>query len=444
MRIGIVPRLNPADGGVYQYSLTMLQALDDSNGASDGASDDALVIFTRDSGHPLLGQLKRPVWSVQSLPAEPQPARASGLNVMRRLVGEGPHREAWRWIRRRLTTVRTKDPDAVVFRPDLNRFFRGCGLGLMVHPVPGPLAFEAGIPYVMAIHDLEHRVHPEFPEVSRNGEWEFREYYFRNGSRYATLLLADSELGKEQILTFYGPYGVTEDRVKVLPFLPASYLACDVAAEERQRVRTTYRLPERYLFYPAQFWAHKNHAGLVRALGLLKQERRRAIDMVFAGSHSGELRTRVFQEVNALAHRLGVAAHVHYLGYIPDSDMSALYAGAVALVMPTFFGPTNIPVMEAWAFGCPVLTSDIPGVREHVNDAALLADPRSVEALADGIDRIWTDEALRTRFADRGRRRLSAYTPEDYRRRLMAILDEAKDRVQCETPRMALRACDPA
>ena len=93
----------------------------------------------------------------------------------------------------------------------------------------------------MAIHDLQHRLQPEFPEVSANGEWESREYYLRNGARYATLLLADSEVGKEDILNFYGPYGVTADQVKVLPYLPASCLAVDVSESEQQRVQMTYQ-----------------------------------------------------------------------------------------------------------------------------------------------------------------------------------------------------------
>ena len=436
MRIGVVARLNPSDGGVYQYSLTMLQAL----GGSDHAPNDSFVLFAGDSDHALLANLKPPVWSIRSLPPDRQAEPPRALTALRRLVGEGPHRQAWRWLRHRVATVPRKDPDTVVFRPDAHRWFRDCGTDLMLYPVPGPLAFEAGISYVMAIHDLEHRVHPEFPEVASNGEWEFREYYFRNGSRYATLLIADSEVGKQHILEFYGPYGVTEDRVKILPFLPACYLAHDVPAEERHRVRTTYRLPARYLFYPAQFWAHKNHAGLVRALGFLKHERRLTIDLVLAGSHSGDLRKRVFRDVTSLSHRLGVAPHVHYLGYVPDADMSAIYAEATALVMPTFFGPTNIPVTEAWAFGCPVVTSDIPGVREHVGDAAILADPGSLEELAEGIHRIWTDASARARLVERGRQRLSAYTPDDYRRRLMAILDEAKERVRSETPRIAIPA----
>ena len=87
-----------------------------------------------------------------------------------------------------------------------------------------------------------------------------------------------------------------------------------------------------------------------------------------------------------------------------------LYAGAVGLVMPTFFGPTNIPMLEAWAFGCPVLTSDIRGIREQVGNAAILVNPRSEEAIADGIYHLWTDENLRRILADRGRRRLASYT----------------------------------
>ena len=85
---------------------------------------------------------------------------------------------------------------------------------------------------------------------------------------------------------------------------------------------------------------------------------------------------------------MGLEGELRYLGYVPDEDMSGLYAGAVALVMPTFFGPTNIPVVEAWTFGCPVLTSDIRRIREQAGNAAVLVDPRSVEAIADQGDRI--------------------------------------------------------
>ncbi len=437
MRIGVVPVVKT--GGVYQYSMTMLRALEEL--AAEG-SDDEFLAFVEEMHHPYAAGLRTRGWATRSIDPPLPSRRVWKRRILSRAgqtMGEGRLRDGWRWVRRRVgrapgqNKANLPDPDAVRYRPEVSRWFHQCGVELMLYPSPRALAFEARIPYVMAIHDLQHRLQPEFPEVSANGEWEWREYLFRNGARFATLLLVDSEVGKEDVLDFYGVHGVEPDRVKVLPFLPASYLAVEVSEGERLRLRTTYRLPERYVFYPAQFWPHKNHASIVRALGLLKQEHRLRIPVAFCGSYAGEIRYRTFRDIMALARQLGIEDQLHYLGYVPDEDMSGLYAGADALVMPTFFGPTNIPVLEAWALGCPAITSDIRGIREHAGDAAILIDPHSAEAIANGIYRLWTDAKLRGTLAERGKQRLAAYTPEHYSRCLAAILDEAKDRVRSES-----------
>jgi len=129
--------------------------------------------------------------------------------------------------------------------------------------------------------------------------------------------------------------------------------------------------------------------------------------------------------VMKLVHDLKVDGQAHYLGYVPDEDMASLYAEATGLVMPTFFGPTNIPILEAWAFGCPVITSDIRGVQEQVGDAGLLVDIRSVEAIAAGMLRVWRDDLLREELAKRGRRRLESYSPEEFQRRLSDVVQTA-------------------
>src|SRR5262249_16339764 len=179
------------------------------------------------------------------------------------------------------------------------------------------------------------------------------------------------------------------------------------------------------LFYPAQIWPHKNHARLVRALGLLKQ-RGIEVPLVCCGSAPDEVRQRALADVKELARQQGLEGLVRLLGYIPDEDMSGLFAGAEALVVPTFFGPTNIPPLEAWSLGCPVITSDIRGIREQMGDAAILVDPRSEQAMAAGIERLWTDPALRETLIVRGRERLASYTSVEYTQRLKAILEEAK------------------
>lgn len=152
--------------------------------------------------------------------------------------------------------------------------------------------------------------------------------------------------------------------------------------------------------------------------------------VVFAGSWQGQLRTHTFREVMKLAVSLGVADRLSVLGFVPDALMGGLYLGAQALVMPTLLGPTNIPILEAWLLGCPVVTSDIRGVREHAGDAALLVNPHSPEELAEAMWQVWRADSLRLRLADAGRRRLASCTEQDFGERLAAILEEGYARAE--------------
>ena len=434
MRIGILPSSTRLDGGTYQYGLTMMNSLRQMN------MDDDFVVFHRPITDLPLDHLAGQRWETILLGVEQgcTSFRSSGLNVLRRIAGEGVMRKLWRKVRHRFfppppnesPRYLSGDFDTITYRWNWKRWLERQGIELMIYLDISTLSFETGIPYIMTVYDLQHRLQPEFPEVSAEGEWERREYFFRNGTRYATLILVDSEVGKEDVLEFYGPYGVTPDKVKVLPSLPANYHCNDIPEEEEQRIRKAYSLPDRYLFYPAQFWPHKNHFRIVQALGMLREDHHFEIHLVLVGSYTGKIRERTFREVMSLASKLGIEQQIHYLGYVPDQDMPALYSGAVALVMPTFFGPTNIPILEAWSFGCPALTSDIRGIREQVGDAGFLVNPRSVEAIADGIQQLWNDYGLCKDLANRGRQRLLTYTPEDCRRRLTKILEEAKERVR--------------
>ena len=438
MRIGVVPSLGRIGGGVFQYSQAILQTLE---AWSRAGCDHRFVAFesrpwgkTHRINSPELKSLSRKHWQIR--PLEP----GNPLDPLRELVGEGSPRRLWRRFRRGNLPVSphlddlpnphvVTNFDTVQFQPDQQKWFRRQGLELMLYSSPSPQGFECGIPFIMPIHDIQHRLQPEFPEVSANGEWESREYVFRNDCRYATLLLADSEVGKEDILNCYGEFGVTEDRVKVLPYLPA-YFDSGVSQQQRQEIRQRYQLPDRFLFYPAQFWPHKNHGRIIEALGLIKQRDNLEIPIVLGGSHSGTLREQTFQAAMQVAQESKIEHLVHYLGYIPDADMPTFYTEAAALVMPTFFGPTNIPILEAWAHGCPVLTSDIRGCRDQAGDAAVLVDPRSAESIAAGIRRLWLDTDFAQTLANRGHARLATYTAQDFQQRLTAIVEEAVERVQ--------------
>lgn len=422
MHIAVVPHSAPSKGGAYQYSLAVLNAL--ASFPSEVTDKFSLVVrseveiknFGPYASH----------WRPVRLPLF---TRDRLMDMIEASVGEGWLRDTVKWSLHRLSPARLTDPGRIWGNGAVRRLLTCHNIDWTLYTTPNAQSFEIGLPYVMPVFDLQHRLQPEFPEVSADGEWERREYLYRNGTRQATLILADSEVGKEHILNFYGGYGVTEDRVKVLPYVPPPYLVSDVSQQERTRIRNNYRLPERYLFYPAQLWPHKNHLRLVRAIGRIKEDQGVEVHVVLCGAHTGAIRGQVMKDIMREVNRLGITNRIHYLGYVCNDAMSALYAEAVGLVMPTFFGPTNIPISEAWLLGCPVLTSDIQGVREQVGDAGLLVDPRSVEAIADGISRLWEDSTLRADLAKRGKERLSAYTEQSFCVKLAEIIAETNEMI---------------
>jgi len=293
----------------------------------------------------------------------------------------------------------------------VGRAVRRHGIDLMLFPNPAAEALTCGAPYVMTIHDIQYRLHPEFPEVSADGEGERREAVYGSTAPKAAAVLTDSATSRDDVVRFYG---ADPARVHPLPTVPPSSLARSVGEEEKARVRARYRLPDEYVFYPAQFWPHKNHLRLIEAVA-----RHPGLSLVLGGSEQVPFSTA--KDARRRAEEL-LPGRSWFLGYIPAEDMAPLYASSSMLVMPTFFGPTNIPIMEAFALGVPVVTSEMPGVREQTGDAALLADPTRVDRIAEAIGTLRSQPDLRRTLVERGRQRSLEWTSEKFGRRLVQIL----------------------
>ena len=150
------------------------------------------------------------------------------------------------------------------------------------------------------------------------------------------------------------------------------------------------------------------------------------ISLVLAGS-----KRREYESCRRAAVQLGVADRVHFLGYVCDEDVHELYRRARALVMPTFFGPTNIPPLEAFAAGCPVAVSKVYGMPAQVGDAALLFDPESVASIAEAIRRLWTDDGLCAMLKSKGMERHKARGEREFNGRFAEIIRTILLRSRC-------------
>ena len=113
------------------------------------------------------------------------------------------------------------------------------------------------------------------------------------------------------------------------------------------------------------------------------------------------------------------------LGYVPDHDLPSLYAGAEALLFPSLYEGFGIPVLEAFACGTPVITSNLSALPEVAGDAAVMVDPRDEQQIADALAEVLGDEDLREELSERGRRRLTKFDWRETARRSLAAYEQA-------------------
>ena len=279
----------------------------------------------------------------------------------------------------------------------------------------GAEAVQVDLPYVAIVWDLQHRLQPWFPEVSAGGTWRQRESFYSPFLRRAAIIIAGTEAGRQEIERFYQ---VTSDRIKILPH-PTPTFALNAERSDIAATLKKYELKSNYVFYPAQFWSHKNHVNLLLAVAALKQEHQIELPVVFVGSDKGNA-----DYIRNFAAQLKPSIEVAFLGFVPLEDLIALYRGAVALAYVTFFGPENLPPLEAFALGCPVVASDVAGAREQLGDAALLVNPRDPSKIATALKAIYDDKNLRQTLIEKGRARAERWTAKDFVLGVLSTLDD--------------------
>lgn len=264
------------------------------------------------------------------------------------------------------------------------------------------------IKVITPVHDLMHRYEPDFPEVKC--QYEMRENILKCQAKYADYILTDSKLGREQFIESYLNDSQKIPKVVSLPF---------IVPEHIQQMHEEYvQVPDKYVFYPAQFWKHKNHINLVKAIQILK-DTILDIHLVLVGSEKNN-----GEEIKKYIANNQLESNITIMGFVSDENMTYLYKRAVGMVMPSYFGPTNIPPLEAMALGCPVAVSNKYAMPEQVGEAGLLFDPDSPEEIAECIRKLWTDDELRHKLIELGYRQIKSWTKDDFKKVIADVVNE--------------------
>ncbi|MGE3840937.1 MAG: glycosyltransferase family 4 protein [Vicinamibacterales bacterium] len=253
------------------------------------------------------------------------------------------------------------------------------------------------------------------PEEHTAVKRTFFRFMIPRSAALADRLLAISESTKRDACEYLG---IDPARIDVTLLAPGRHYRADLPERIRRDVATRYKLPGHYILFVGTLEPRKNLPRLLVAYEALAREGS-APPLVLVGArgwHTTELEARL-----ASARTAGTVLE---LGYVPEEDLPAVYAGATVFVYPSLYEGFGIPVAEGLASGVPVITSNRSSMPEVAGDAAVLVDPLSSEEIASAIRKLLDDDRLRADLSRKGLaraaalswRNTAAQTVECYRR----------------------------
>lgn len=244
------------------------------------------------------------------------------------------------------------------------------------------------------VHDMTCWLMPEFHSAANV---KADALYADRVLKRAQGLIAVSENSRRDAIEVLG---IPEDRIVAIHPGVASHFF-DVPPAEISRVRTRLRLDRPYVLSLGTIEPRKNTDRLLAAWAAMRKDVRNGFDLVFAGP--------LGWATEATKSALHQNDRVRYLGYVAESDLAGLTAGATLMAYPSLYEGFGFPVAQAMASGVAVVTSNVSSMPEVAGEGAEYADPLSIESLRRALEKVLESEDLRRDLARRGRKQAETY-----------------------------------
>lgn len=275
------------------------------------------------------------------------------------------------------------------FEIALPGILRRYGADLLLSP-DGFACLSSEVPTVAVIHDLNFHHHPQdMPFLISRYYNRFFPKYAKKAKTIATV----SEYSKRDIVTLYG-----EPPEKIIvTYCGVSETFCPLPEEKKEKVRMEITGGAPYLLSVGALHPRKNLIRLIEAFEKFKMETDAQTKLIFVGP-------RLFktEELSRTWQRISHKNDVLFLGMVSEEQLRRIYGAARALMFISYFEGFGMPALEAMGCEVPVVSGDRTSLPEICGDAALFADPFSVDAIADAMKSICFDETLRKNLIARG------------------------------------------
>lgn len=266
-------------------------------------------------------------------------------------------------------------------------------------------------PQVTVIFDVIFESNPEYFTRSERAYLSFIKPLLRWSQKVVTI----SESSRDQLsaLGYLRPW----HECTVVPCGVDERFFQDVDRDEVARVRSHYRLPDRFVLYVGRLNARKNLGLLIEAASRLRDT---GAGLVIVGNPDGAT-----EDYPAIAERFGIGGRTQFLGSVPDADLVPLYSAATVSAYLSRREGFGLPVLEAMACGTPVVASDESALREVGGDVPIYVDPSSASATAEALDQMLASRELRQERSARGRIRARQFTWDRSADSLVKVIESA-------------------
>jgi glycosyltransferase involved in cell wall biosynthesis len=259
------------------------------------------------------------------------------------------------------------------------------------------------VPSVVTIHDLIFIRYPEFYSyIDRKLYFEKVKY----ACKAATKVIAISEQTTADIIKYIGTapdkIQIVHQAISPLFFEPS----------ETEKIKAKYQLPEKFILAVGTIEERKNQLSILKAMEVAGLD----IPLVLVGNP-----TSYCNDIHKYLAEKGIKEKVIFLKNIPEEDLSGIYQLAALSVYISVFEGFGLPVIEAMACSCPVITSNVSCLPETAGDAAVLCSPDNIEDLGNQISKILHDGAYRNELVKKGKERAQEFQPQKYAERLVKL-----------------------
>ena len=266
-------------------------------------------------------------------------------------------------------------------------------------------------PIVVTILDITSLLKPQnFPIWYRN----YARFFIPLSTKKASVILTISQHSKNDIVK---RLNVSSEKI-IVTYCGVSDDFKPLYADEIEEVKKKYNI-DQFILTVGALEPRKNIIRLIEAYSILRKHGF-CLPLIHVGPHGW-----LCDDIGLYIDKLGLTDCIKFLGHVPIEDLVKIYNAALVFVYPSLYEGFGMPVLEAMACGCPVITSNISSLPEVAGDASILIDPLDIKQIADAIEKVSTDHVLRQQMTHEGIERARLFSWESCARKTLEGYEKA-------------------